>query len=451
MMKFVYPLRICFFIVFTFVAVYVFADHFPDQYHEVTTADSLFQHAESYNNVILSEDSKNIILVEGEQEGYIIMNPVTLEHEFNRGLPSWNGSAPEFRNSSFKVEMRFQQGESWSNWATVGFWDNYIWSSYGDTDFDGGYVDIDYVKLDYYCTTYQFKVSFKRTDVSYDSPGLRQLGFFASDTEYPIDIASIVLDNPDEIFIDTEFFCQYDIDDNIGGSICSPTSVAMILRSYDIYVDPLKFAQRNRDPYWGMYGVWPRVVAHASEYGLKGSVTRYRTWSDAAEILQNGGRISMSVGLPLYQGHLIMLAGFNQYGDPIVHDPAKSNGYAYVFNKNLLSQSWFEKGGISYTFYLQDSSVVSTRFADEKMQLSLYPNPLTDISTLEFSLEREQQVSLNIFDINGRLVASVLNRKLNAGSHAIALSKEDFNLVEGVYFLNLNTEKSNSAQLIFVQ
>ena len=155
----------------------------------------------------------------------------------------------------------------------------------------------------------------------------------------------------------------------------------MILKSYDIDVDPRQFALDNYDTNFGMFGIWPRVVQNAAEYGLDGAVTRYRTWSEAREVLANGGRISMSVGPPLYAGHLMMLAGFTSDGRPIVHDPAKSNGYSYIFNKTSLSQSWFTKGGIAYTFYFPDSGAVNVEnsnqniIADDYQLLQNYPNP----------------------------------------------------------------------------
>ena len=94
----------------------------------------------------------------------------------------------------------------------------------------------------------------------------------------------------------------------------------MALFSYDIEVDPLEFARDTRDPYYGIFGIWPRVVQHASEYGLDGAVTRYRSWSEAREVLAANGRIVISVGPPLYAGHLMMLAGFTDEGNPIVQD-----------------------------------------------------------------------------------------------------------------------------------
>ena len=48
--------------------------------------------------------------------------------------------------------------------------------------------------------------------------------------------------------------------------------------------------------------VWPKAVQNAAEYNLNGEVSRYRTWSEAYEVLAAGGRIVMSVGFPLYQG-----------------------------------------------------------------------------------------------------------------------------------------------------
>ena len=83
-----------------------------------------------------------------------------------------------------------------------------------------------------------------------------------------------------------------------------------------------------------------------------------------------------------YTGHLIMLAGFTSNGTPIVHDPAKSNGYSYVFNKSDLSHSWFDKGGVAYTFYkpdsvtaiLEDENEIANAVNDFQLYQN-YPNP----------------------------------------------------------------------------
>jgi len=98
---------------------------------------------------------------------------------------------------------------------------------------------------------------------------------------------AIVNDNPQAIFIPTDFVYQYGVDPVIGPDICSPTSVSMILKSYNIDVDPYQFALDTHDPYFDMFGIWPRVVQNASEFGLDGAVTRYRTWSEAREVRRN--------------------------------------------------------------------------------------------------------------------------------------------------------------------
>ncbi|MCF7740185.1 MAG: hypothetical protein K9N00_00185 [Candidatus Marinimicrobia bacterium] len=252
--------------------------NFPDQFITITDVEAMLQNAEEVSGITYNSDTTALQLQDGKLNGYIILEAQNSDDYFNRGLPSWNGSAPD-KSSAFAVQMRFPDGDSWSPWLTVGFWKNYIWSSYGSTSYAGGYIDYDYVKLNGYEKEWQFKIMMKRTNNDYPSPTIHRLSFFVSDTRTTnsISIPELVDDDPEEIFIDTDFLHQYDIDDQIGGSICSPTSVAMILKSYDIAVDPLDFARDTQDPYYGLFGVWPRVVQNASQYGLDGAVTRYRS------------------------------------------------------------------------------------------------------------------------------------------------------------------------------
>ena len=249
----------------------------------------------------------------------------------------------------------------------------------------------------------------------------------------------------------TEFIYQYTVDPQIGGSICSPTSVSMILRSYDIQVDPYQFALDTYDPYFEMFGIWPRVVQNASEYGLDGAVTRYRTWSETREVLANGGRISMSIGEPLYTGHLVMLAGFTNDGKPIVHDPAKSNGYSYIYNKSSLSHSWFDKGGVAYTFYNSDSISVfvendypETILANDFNLYQNYPNPFNPITSIQYSIGSRQFVQLKIYDILGIEVETLVDEEKPKGNYQVNWNA--VNLPSGIYFYQLKTVSSNQTR-----
>jgi hypothetical protein len=416
------------------------AQHYPDQHH-VSYKEDLSNRIESLSGVQLGEDGTYFMLADTANYGYIILEPDTSEFSFNRGLPSWNGTA-ENDNCGFLVQMRFPDGDGWSAWLTVGFWKAYIWTSYGSTSYGGGYIDYDYVKLYQYQNRWQFKVHLARYSVDDPTPTLHKLSFYISDTGTTerMDYAALLNDNPEEIFIPTVFLYQYDIDDEIGGSICSPTSVSMALLSYDITVDPLQFARDTRDPYYGIFGIWPRVVQHASEYGLDGAVTRYRSWSATREVLADGGRIVISVGLPLYEGHLMLLAGFTEEGNPIVHDPAKTDGYAKVYDKNDLALSWFAKGGIAYTFFPEDGPTaiqsvdIFTENSPEQLQLSQnYPNPFNPTTTIPFSIPEKSKVKIAVYDIRGKLIEILYDNKASAGHHTVTWNAE--NLASGNYFI----------------
>lgn len=418
---------------------------YPDQ-KSVIYIDSIYAGFESSEGVKLSDDGKNIVLNDGVTEGYFILKPQSVSQYFNQGLPSYNGKAGG-EESAFKVQMRFPYGSTWSPWLTVGYWKNNIWSSYGTTSYGGGLVDVDYVKLNSYSKSWQFKVILKRTSADKPSPSLHKLGFFVSDsrTTSNVNINQLVNDNPAPVFQPTTFIYQYGVDPNIGGDICSPTSVSMVLKSFSIDVNPRDFALATYDPYWELFGVWPRVVQNASEYGLDGTVTRYRSWSEARAVLAAGGRIVMSIGQPLYAGHLLMLAGFTSDGKPIVHDPGKSAGYSYVYNKTDLSTAWFAKGGISYTFF-PEGNVPSSADENEKGNLTPqgyrlqqnYPNPFNPETTITYSVPVTGFVNLSVYNPMGEMVKVLVNNVVDAGTHSVNFDADE--LSSGVYIYRLTTE-----------
>lgn len=429
------------------------AQSYPDQ-QRTRYAREIIGRVESVSGIKINADSTALVLEDGYLHGSLVMQVDSSLYPFNRGLPSWNGHV-EADGSSFIIQIRFPYLYNWSPWLTAGYWQEYNWSPYGTVSYGGGEVDYDYVLLDDYQSAWQYTINLKRAALTDPSPTLSKISFFASDTRTTdsMDFAALLNDNPPAIFIDTDFYYQYDLDPEIGGDICSPTSVSMVLRSYGIDVDPVEFANGTYDPYWHIFGMWPRVVQHAAEYGLDGTVTRYRNWSDAQAILAAGGRIVMSVGPPLYSGHLMMLAGFTESGQPIVHDPAKRDGYGKVYNKNDLAHSWFDKGGISYTFFPADSITVSLKdvpvYAQQPQFFHLeqnYPNPFNPQTTIPYTLQRPAVVTLEVFNLLGQRVARLVDTYQEPGHYQYRFDGN--NLPSGVYFVRLQVNEKVQAMRI---
>ncbi len=452
MMKKIFALFICLFAVLILRRdAGAQAVPYPDQHFVLSGADSLLANAQSLINLIRTNDGKSLTMADGATDAMIILKPQNAPYPWNLGLPSWNGTAPG-DSGGFRVSVRVPYLSGWSAWLDVGYWKDDFWPTVKRTAFGGGIVDIDFVKLDAFTTTWQYAVQFKRKSASVSSPTLSRLSFFAGDsrTTETVDHAALLADKPAAIFIPTSFLAQRDVSAEFGGRICSPTTVAMILKSYHIPVDPLQFALDTYDPYYDIFGGWPRVVQNASEYGVIGDVVRIRNWSQARDVLARGGRLAMSIGEPLYGGHLVMLAGFTASGDPIVHDPARPNdGYGHVFNKSDLSHAWFDKGGVAYCIFQDHSS--STLVAERphclppsSLRLAQnYPNPFNAVTNFKFETDKPGFVEFTISDVTGRRVVTLLSGHQPAGTHQLRWEARDASglaVAGGLYLYQVRLE-----------
>jgi len=66
-----------------------------------------------------------------------------------------------------------------------------------------------------------------------------------------------------------------------------------------------------------------------------------------------------------------------------------------------------------------------------------YPNPFNPSTTIPFGLNNSSKVSLIVYDILGRKVATLIDRTLSAGTYSESFSAS--NLASGVYFYRLDT------------
>jgi hypothetical protein len=70
-----------------------------------------------------------------------------------------------------------------------------------------------------------------------------------------------------------------------------------------------------------------------------------------------------------------------------------------------------------------------------------YPNPFNPVTNIKFSIPEEGYTSLKIYDITGKLAATMIDGYMNAGNYNAEFEGNDYS--SGIYFYTLTT-KSNS-------
>lgn len=81
--------------------------------------------------------------------------------------------------------------------------------------------------------------------------------------------------------------------------------------------------------------------------------------------------------------------------------------------------------------------VEETDMPDNKANAYVYPNPATNNINIAFPIESPSDVSIQIYDVLGRNVRSVLNKSIPVGQHHENINLDD--LTSGIYTLKLTS------------
>jgi len=89
----------------------------------------------------------------------------------------------------------------------------------------------------------------------------------------------------------------------------------------------------------------------------------------------------------------------------------------------------------------------------EKFSLSQnYPNPFNPSTKINYEIKSSGFVSLKVFDLLGKEVATLVNEKQNAGSYVVDFNSTEFNLPSGIYFYTLNAgEFKETRKMVLVK
>ena len=78
---------------------------------------------------------------------------------------------------------------------------------------------------------------------------------------------------------------------------------------------------------------------------------------------------------------------------------------------------------------------------DEAYRLSVYPNPVQQRATVELAVKERQEVSVRLYDVLGRRVATLHNDPLPAQElRRLRLDISSTGLTSGTYFLRVRGE-----------
>jgi len=87
---------------------------------------------------------------------------------------------------------------------------------------------------------------------------------------------------------------------------------------------------------------------------------------------------------------------------------------------------------------------------DEFVLYQNYPNPFNPVTKIQFYLPEKSKVTLNIYDIRGRKLETLVEQSLNQGMHTINFDGSRY--PSGVYFYELRTEKfRNMRKMILIK
>ena len=82
-----------------------------------------------------------------------------------------------------------------------------------------------------------------------------------------------------------------------------------------------------------------------------------------------------------------------------------------------------------------------------------YPNPFNPETHIPFTLNKTQNIKLDVYDISGRLVKNLLNTTLAAGLHTVswqALENNNHAVSSGVYFIKLSGESATQTRQVIL-
>jgi hypothetical protein len=279
-------------------------------------------------NLVMS--GEYLKLTQNSEEGYMV-TPVIEVPNFTEISPSWNAQTNS--DSSVELLVRIKIGENWTGYISYG-----IWSTDGNNiginkDQSDELVTVTtdriFVNSDKFADAVQIKVIFRENE-----PKLRLIAFTTNSEE-----DEEVMGDYFKIIDNVPMISQLASGHKDAHSICSPTSLTMVLKYHKISVELKDVTKGTFDTGSELYGNWPQNSAYAGEQGMRAYTKNCVSINAVKNLIARDIPVVASVVSKEQEalegsisafpsGHLMVVVGFKVIDNIeyiVVNDPASNS------------------------------------------------------------------------------------------------------------------------------
>ncbi len=91
---------------------------------------------------------------------------------------------------------------------------------------------------------------------------------------------------------------------------------------------------------------------------------------------------------------------------------------------------------------------ISEAHSVDQMLCSVYPNPASKSTSVKFSVLNSSQVELSVYNVQGEMVKTLMNKKMNSGVYSTIIDLSD--LPTGDYFIQLDADGKTEVQKLMI-
>lgn len=284
------------------------------------------------------------------------------EFPFDEMIYYWN--APLERGEGFRLylQVRFKEGDE-SPWLYAGYWGRVKPSGPREKPkFDRGVLDLDQLLLKEKATAWRFRVVSEGNRVLSKPPFLGVITTDNHPTEQAIATWRKRLNHvPSARILDVPLRKQQDIDENPLPDRCQSAALASAMQYFGTTVPLEQIIAHTTDPEYKYFGIWPRTLGAAHEFGFEAYLERFRDWESVKKALAENKVILCSQTMPRRDtyiappypsmgGHIVALCGVTDDGRVVVTDSALAAGGGPLLQwvKEDYEKIWMRnKGGVA--------------------------------------------------------------------------------------------------------